>query len=121
MPAEEQVHRVEEIFVNWQMKHTKAEIFEMAIKHGLWVYPVNTPSDIVSNHQLKARGYFVDVEHPAFDRPVTTTGAPFVFSESPWAAKGRPPMLGEHNGEIFERGLGLSKAEQTVLRAAGVV
>lgn len=121
MPTEEQVHRVEEIFVNWQMKHTKAEIYQMAMKHGLWVYPVNTPSDIVSNHQLKARGYFVDVEHPAFDRPVTTMGAPFVFSESPWVAEGRPPMLGEHNGEIFDSVLGLSKAEQTALRAAGVV
>lgn len=119
-PTEAQVHRVEEVFVNWQMRHTKAEIFEMAVKHGLWVYPVNTPSDIAKNEQLQARGYFVEVEHPAFDRPVKTIGAPFIFSESPWQAKGRPPLLGEHNGEILDGVLGLGKAEQAVLRAAGV-
>lgn len=99
----------------------KTEIYTEAQRRRIPLAPVNTPRDLAESPQLRARGFFVDVEHPELGTTVPYPGAPYQLSETPWRLKRRPPTLGEHNEEIYVRELGLCSAELIALRAAGVI
>ncbi len=120
-PTPEETDHAMAVFERWQMRYTKAELFAIAVKNHLWLYPVNTPADIPQDKQMQARGFFEEARHPAFDRPVVSNGPPFRYSESPWLSLSRPPLLGEHNQAVYGGLLGLSKREQASLRQAGVL
>ena len=55
----------------------------------------------LDDRHLRARGHFVDVEHPEMGCTVTYSGAPFLAHGSPWAFRRRPPLLGEHTDEVL--------------------
>ena len=84
--------------------------------HGL----VHSPQDLVQSPQYEARGYFVDIEHPAMGA-VKSPGAPFIMSQTPRRAGSSAPTLGQHNREILCDRLGLLVQELTRLRASGVI
>jgi crotonobetainyl-CoA:carnitine CoA-transferase CaiB-like acyl-CoA transferase len=60
---------------------------------------------------LEARQYWRVLEHPELGRGVPYPGPFARFSETPIIYRRRPPLVGEHNQEVYSRELGLS-AEQ---------
>jgi crotonobetainyl-CoA:carnitine CoA-transferase CaiB-like acyl-CoA transferase len=100
---------------------TTQEVYAEAQRRRLPLAPVNTPRDLVESPQLQARGFFVDVEHPELGTTVRYPGAPYGLSETPWQLRRRPPLLGEHNEDIYVQELGLSRDELAALRAGGVI
>jgi crotonobetainyl-CoA:carnitine CoA-transferase CaiB-like acyl-CoA transferase len=103
------------------LTHTKAELFEGAVARRILLFPVSTPRDILENAQLRARGYFQQVQHPDLASPITYPG-PFVrASGAPLSLRRLPPRLGEHNAEIYVDELGLTREELARLREAGAV
>ncbi|MCZ6872503.1 MAG: CoA transferase [bacterium] len=99
----------------------KTEIYTEAQRRRIPLAPVNTPRDLAESPQLRARGFFVEVEHAELGATVSYPGAPYTLSETPWRIKRRPPKLGEHNEEIYMHELGLSRADLTALRTAGII
>jgi crotonobetainyl-CoA:carnitine CoA-transferase CaiB-like acyl-CoA transferase len=103
------------------MSHTKAELFEGAVKRRILLFPVATAGDILQNTQLQARGYFRQVAHPELGTPITYPG-PFVrASATPIDLRRFAPRLGEHNAEIYLDELGLTREELVRLHEAGVI
>jgi crotonobetainyl-CoA:carnitine CoA-transferase CaiB-like acyl-CoA transferase len=103
------------------LSHTKAELFEGAVKRRILLFPVATTRDIMQNTQLQARGYFRQVFHPDLSTPITYPG-PFVrASATPLALRRLAPKIGEHNAEIYHHDLGLTREELVRLREAGVI
>ena len=94
--------------------------YEAQKRRGLIYGVVQTPRDVIESPQYRARGYFVDIEHPAIGM-ATYPGAPFLMSKTPWQAKSPAPTLGQHNGAILCGKLGYSPDDLTRLRAAGVI
>ncbi len=74
---------------------------------------------MVNSPHLKARGFFVDVDHPQAGL-LTYPGAPYKMSDTPWAA-GRAPLLGEHNQDVYIGRLGYTPAGLVELSRAGVI
>ncbi|MGO9602657.1 MAG: CaiB/BaiF CoA transferase family protein [Candidatus Binataceae bacterium] len=87
---------------------------------GVYAAPVNSAAAVIGDPQISDRGYFV-----AIDRAVVGThlypGAVARFSATPLNAGDPAPLLGEHNGDVFRRLLGMSDAEIAELEAAGVI
>jgi crotonobetainyl-CoA:carnitine CoA-transferase CaiB-like acyl-CoA transferase len=81
-------------------RHTRAELFEMAMRRGLLIVPVNTTADVVNSEQLAARRFWTGVEHPELGATVTYPGPLARFHRTPIAYRLRPPLLGEHNDEV---------------------
>jgi formyl-CoA transferase len=79
--------------------------------------PAEVLADVDGHHG--ARGFFVDVEHPAAGM-VRQPGAPVVMRDTPWRIA-RAPLLGEQNVDIYCGELGVTLRQLGVLRAAGVV
>ena len=107
---------LEEGMTKWR----KFDLMREAHKRRGHIYGVvHSPDEVLESEQYKARGYFTDVEHPAFGK-ATYPGAPFIMSATPWSAETPAPLLGEHNREIYCGRLGLSEEELSILTASGV-
>jgi benzylsuccinate CoA-transferase BbsE subunit len=79
---------------------TKWEMYEQAQGRRLLFGIVSTPEDIVKNPQLVHRRWLTPVEHPELDTTLEYPGAPYRFSETPWAIRRRPPERGQHTREL---------------------
>jgi len=99
---------------------TKKELGEEAIKRRILLSPIANTKDIYENPQLRARDFWVNVEHPELEIKLPYCG-PFVQnSEEAFRVSRRPPLIGEHNEEIYEE-LGISKQDILSLRQAGAI
>ena len=104
------------------MTMTKDEIYAQTLKRRLLLAPVATEADIARDVQLKARGYWVQVDHTdTVGRSLTMPGPFAKLSETPISVNRRAPKLGEHNDEIYGELLGRSAKQLTELRAIGAI
>ena len=107
------------ILIPWLMEYTKEELYHMGQAEGLPFSFPRTVEDLFDSPQYKARGFWVDIDHPAVGR-LTYPGAPGIMSETPYRVE-RSPLLGEHNEEIYSKLLALSKKELAMLSGAGII
>jgi crotonobetainyl-CoA:carnitine CoA-transferase CaiB-like acyl-CoA transferase len=119
--TQEMQDRLEKPIGEFFLRYTKAELYLESFKRGIMLYPVCNAKDIRENEQLKARNYWVNIEHSELGTTITYPGAFAKLSETPLTFKKRAPLIGEHNPEIYEQELGLSKSELAVLHQSGVI
>ena len=74
----------------------------------------------MTDEQFRARGFFVEVDHPATGT-LTYPGAPFNMDGTPWEIRNPAPTLGEHNREVWGEKFGYSDLELGQLRAMEVI
>ena len=119
--TQEVLDRIYEPTRQFFMAHTKTELYEGALKRNVQLYPVSTPADMLRDVQLTGRSYWVDLEHPELGTTITYPGAFAQVSEVPVRVSRRAPLVGEHNQEIYEMELGISKEELLVLNQVRVI
>ena len=99
---------------------TKQELSEEALKRRILMAPIANAREVYENAQLWARDFWVEVEHPELRDRITYCG-PFVqLSEAPIRMRYRPPLIGEHNAEVYGE-LGISKPELSRLKQSGII
>ena len=119
--APELSQRIAESTLKLFQNLTKEEVLAGALKHQAQVYPVCTTADIVDNPQLKAREFWVDLEHPELNTTITYPGSFVKMTEAPPRVTRRAPLIGEHNQEIYEKELGISREKLVLLKQAKVI
>jgi crotonobetainyl-CoA:carnitine CoA-transferase CaiB-like acyl-CoA transferase len=119
--TQEMQDKLEKPIGEFFLHYNKAELYLESAKRGIMLYPVCNANDIHQNAQLKARNYWVKMEHPELGATITYPGAFAQLSETPLTFTKRAPLIGEHNTEIYEKELGMSKAELSVLKQSGVI
>ncbi len=103
--------------------HTRAELVQGSLDRRILLFPVATPSALEGHPQLEARDYFREIEHPDLGESVRYPGA-FIKSGDGSEIAGvyrRPPLIGEHNVDIYQEEMGLSSLELVTLKRAGVI
>lgn len=100
---------------------SKWEMYEGGQQRRLLWGIVSTPEDIARNPQLESRHWLTPVKHPETSETLAYPGRPYYMSETPWAIHRRPPLVGEHNNEIFGAELGITPDQWKTLEAAGAV
>ena len=103
--------------------HTRAELVQGSLDRRILLFPVATPSALEGHPQLEAREYFREIEHPELGESVRYPGA-FIKSGDATEIAGvyrRPPLIGEHNVEIYQEEMGLSSLELETLKRGGVI
>jgi crotonobetainyl-CoA:carnitine CoA-transferase CaiB-like acyl-CoA transferase len=78
----------------------KWEMYEQAQRRRLLFGIVSTPEDLAKNPQLRHRKWLTPVEQPELGTTLQYPGAPYRFSETPWAIRRRPPEPGQHTREL---------------------
>src|SRR5262245_35994980 len=84
----------------WLTQYTADEIFRMAGEARLPFAPVSTVGDLLRSEQLRVRGFFATLEHPAAGT-LTYAGAPYKLPLTPWELRTAAPLLGQHNAELL--------------------
>ena len=102
--------------------HTRAELAKGGIDRRILLFPVATPSEILSHPHLNARGYFKKMLHPELGSPVTYPGV-FVKDQEGQRVglRRRPPLVGEHNEDIYHGEMGITPEELATLKEGGVI
>jgi len=119
--TQEVKNNIEEPTLKLFRKFTMAEILEGALKHNAQVYPFATTADIANNPQLASRDFWVEVDHPELGTSITYPGPFAQNTELPPRIFRRAPLIGEHNEEIYEKELGISKEKILILKQAKVI
>ena len=119
--GQETYDRLAEPVGRFFMAHTKAELLAGAAKYKAQLYPLATTADILNNPQLASRQYWAEIEHPEFGAKITYPGAFAKTSEASPRIARRAPLIGEHNIEIYEKELGISRNNLLALKQMGVV
>ncbi len=119
--SQEEMDRIDEPTSRFFMAHNKAELLEGAVKYNVMLYPVATTADIMENPQLEAREFWVEVDHQELGETITYPGAFVQSSAAPPRIGRRAPLIGEHNREIYENELGITRDRLVALKEAGVV
>jgi crotonobetainyl-CoA:carnitine CoA-transferase CaiB-like acyl-CoA transferase len=99
-PAEG-LKRYEETIERFTLSHTKAELLEEAFRRRILLVPISNVRDMLDSEQLKAREYWRKVDHPELGRPVIYPGPFAKIGGTPIRYRHRPPLLGEHTGEVL--------------------
>jgi crotonobetainyl-CoA:carnitine CoA-transferase CaiB-like acyl-CoA transferase len=114
--------RVDEFGVEigrWCAAHSREEIFKLCQKNRIPVGKVNRIDEIAAMEQVKARGFFEEIDHPVAGRH-RFPGGPAKFSGH-WPPPRRAPLLGEHTTEILSGELKCPAVDLVTLATMGVI
>jgi crotonobetainyl-CoA:carnitine CoA-transferase CaiB-like acyl-CoA transferase len=117
----EEYERVLGLIADFVMHRSKAELLKIALDRGVLIAPIATVSEVLEGSQLESRHYWQALEHPELGRSFPYPGPFAKFSETPIIYRQRPPMVGEHNREIFGGELGLSGNQIEDLAQRGII
>ena len=81
--------------------------------------PVLNVGEMIDDPQVKDRQMVIDVDYP-YTGAIKVAGAPVRFSDEAPSVRLRPPLIGEHTGQIMKE-LGYSEAEIDRLISEGIV
>jgi len=115
------LHHVDEVLRRFFAARGKWYVYEEGQRRRLLIGIVSTPKDLSENRQLAFREFFQGVHHPELNDTLRYPGPPVRLSETPWRMRRRPPLVGEHNEEVYCGELGLRPEEVALLHARGAI
>jgi len=119
--AKEEMDAITKEIANFFLSKSKAEIYNEAVKRRVVLCPVATAKDAVESIQLDARKFWMKVEHPELGESLTYVAPPFKSPQVKRRQFHRAPLLGEHNIEVYQKELGLSRQQLVLFKQAGVI
>lgn len=102
-------------------RYPRERLFHEGQRRRILVMPVNDIRDLHEDPQLRSRGFWRSLPHPALAREIEVPAAPYHYSATPAALDRCAPAVGEHNREVYLGLLGMGEAELTALVEEGVV
>ena len=118
---QEEYDRVAKRIGEFLLTRTLDELYSRSVSERLLLAPISSVKDLLDSPQLRARDFFVDVNHPTLGQSFQYPGAFAKFSRTPLVPPRPAPRLGEHNDEVYRDILGMSTDRLAGLRSAGVI
>ncbi|MDP2725415.1 MAG: CoA transferase, partial [Syntrophales bacterium] len=113
-------NELDELLGQWTAGYTSEELVRLLQQAGVPAGVVQNAEDIAKDPQLRARGYFMKLEHPALGM-VTSDASSIKFSDSVTADWKTAPLLGEDNHYVYTELLGLTENELSLYIQKGVI
>lgn len=102
-------------------RYPREHLFHEGQRRRMLVMPVNDIRDLHDDPQLRSRGFWRPLPHPALGREIEVPAAPYRFGATPAALDRCAPAIGEHNREVYLGLLRMTEGELASLAAEGVV
>jgi len=105
----------------WAAGQSVSEAVEALSGAGLAAARVTPAAALLTDPQLRARGFWETVDHPVAGS-FLCTGMPFAFLGRPrrWIRR-VPPLYGQHTEEVLTEVLGHSSDDLAALRHSGTI
>jgi crotonobetainyl-CoA:carnitine CoA-transferase CaiB-like acyl-CoA transferase len=111
---------LDEFLAKWTSQHTAEEVVRLLQEAGISSGVVQSAEDLSRDPQLKARDFFVQLEHSALGK-TTSDRSPIRFKEDHTAGWKAAPQLGEDNRYVFLKLLGLTESELSSYAEKGII
>jgi benzylsuccinate CoA-transferase BbsE subunit len=112
--------RVDAVMRRFAATRTRKQLYAEGQSYRIPIAPVYAPGEAVESEHFQARGFVHTVEHPLLGT-LRLPGAPYQLTASPWALRRPPPLVGQHNQEIYGDELGQPATVLTALRERGAI
>ena len=99
---------LEASLTEWTRVHVAEDLMALLQANGVPAGVVQNSRDMLDGDpHLKARGYYVYLDHPETGR-AAYDGPPFRLSKTPGELRSPAPLLGQHNEQVCKEILGMS-------------
>lgn len=116
----ENVNKIDEMIQDWVSQYTRNEAVEILDKHGVPCGPVQNVDDLLKDEHLREREQIIDVDHPTIGE-IPVSGVTVKLSETPGKIRYNPPLVGQHNEEVYMNELEFDKVYYETLKSEGVI
>lgn len=116
------IARIDEVttaIAEWAKSRTREEVSAQCEKHHVPAAPLKDVVEVLRDPHLHARGFLTDQVAEAIT--VTLPNSPMRYQGSSLRPLRAPPALGEHTEEVLTEICGLTSAQLSELRLAGVI
>jgi benzylsuccinate CoA-transferase BbsF subunit len=121
LARKENEEELDRIINEWTANYTPESVMNKMQKAGVAAGVVETGEDLMEKDpQLKARGFFHELEYPGIGKYRTQVGPHFLLSKYPYKLK-PAPIMGADNGYVFKGLLGMPADEFDRLVKEGVI
>jgi len=116
----ENADELDRLVEKWTSEHTAEEVMALLQEQGVAAGVVQDASDLANDPQLKARGFFIELDHPELGKTISDA-VPIRLSDTPAGYTRAAPVLGQDNDYVYGELLGMSQAELVGLSEQGIV
>lgn len=112
---------IDKLITAWAAGHSVADAVEALRAAGVAAARVTRAAALLTDPQLRARGFWETVDHPVAGS-FLCTGMPFAFLGKPrqWIRR-VPPLYGQHTDEVLTGVLGHTRDDLAALRRSGTI
>jgi crotonobetainyl-CoA:carnitine CoA-transferase CaiB-like acyl-CoA transferase len=114
------VEEGEALLADWVKVRTADEVVDLVRGAGLPCAKVATIDEVVDDPQVRHREMLVEIEHPTVGR-FPMHGLNVHYSDTRQQIRRPPPLLGQHNEEVYGEWLGLDSTTVAHLKTNGVI
>ena len=111
---------LDKLIEEWTTRHDHYEVMHILQKAGVAAGAVLNAKEMLSDAHLKARGYFIEVNHPQAGNRLYP-GLGLKLSRTPPGFHRPAPCIGDHNEYVLGELLGLSRDELTRLQEDQII
>jgi crotonobetainyl-CoA:carnitine CoA-transferase CaiB-like acyl-CoA transferase len=111
---------IDETIASWCAGQISFEVADRLREAGVPAYAPIRATDFHSDPQLRARDFFIELEHGGFGKSLFD-GAVTIFSDMPARPTRAGPLIGEHTFEIMKEILGYSDNEISEIASTGAL
>jgi len=104
------VDQLDPLVEEWTKEHLAEEVMTLLQEVGIAAGVVQDAADLSQDPQLKARGFFVELDHPVLGK-TSFDGSPIKVSDAPAHFQRAAPLLGQHNDYVYRHLLGMTEEE----------
>jgi crotonobetainyl-CoA:carnitine CoA-transferase CaiB-like acyl-CoA transferase len=115
------IEAIQQSIAEFILTHTTKELEEGSIERGLLLSPVNTVDAVAEDEQLRARGFWKEIEHPELGNTIKYPRFTYLSTEGINEIRFRAPLIGEHNSEIYCKELGFPEDVLSSLEKNGII
>lgn len=117
----ERADDIDKLVAAWAAAHSVTEAVDALRAAGVAAARVTPAAALLTDPQLRARGFWETVDHPVAGT-FLCTGMPFAFLGKPrrWIRR-VPPLYGQHTDEVLTQVLGHSRDDLAALRGSGTI
>ncbi len=116
----ENADELDRLVEGWTRQHTAEEVMARLQEQGVAAGVVQDASDLANDPQLRARGFFIELEHPELGKTISDA-TPIRLSDTPAKYNRAAPIQGQDNDYVYGELLGMSEDEVAELREQGII
>ena len=116
----EHADELDKLVEEWTSERTAEEVMALLQGQGVAAGVVQDASDLADDPQLRAAGFFIELDHPELGRTISDA-TPIKLSDTPAKYSRAAPVAGQDNDYVYGELLGISEDELAELRQQGII